>query len=434
MHISFYLFLFFGFLSSLSASFNAYVTNLSGSDVSQIILDPATGNPSLGGTTPDSGNTPESLVVAPNQQYLYVGTESGTIEQFHINQITGAPTFVTSIAHSGSAFLSMAIAPNGKNLYALDTNNNQIFQVALDPTTGNPSFILPATGAGSGSFSLAMTPDGNFLYVVHSSNLMTQISISNTGGLTPTGASASSGNSRIAIAPNGNNAYSTQFSLNEVVQTRLNPFSSTGNTAPTQMNPSAITFAPDGKNVYVSNESGDSVTQISINQGTGAPSAGVTTSSGGTLANGLAVAPDQKNLYVVNSVTNNIVQIALGSNGAPSMTSFFSSTGGFGPVAIGIVTLPSLAPPSGRQKKNRFLMQTDIYNSIAWEGLPFTVFYKIYRDAAQTHLVATVPAVGLFLEFDDHNRKKGVIYTYYIVAFDANSIPTDLGSVTVDPI
>jgi DNA-binding beta-propeller fold protein YncE len=401
-----------------------------GSDVSQIILDPVTGNPSLGATTFSSGNIPECIVLSPDQQNLYVGTELGTVEQFHINQITGAPVFVTSLSEPGSDFFSIAMAPDGKNIYVLDTNNNLVYQFSINPSSGNPSFVASVSG-GSASRGLAITPNGTFLYIIHSTDVMTQMSIDSTGGLTPTGASATSGNSGIAIAPNGNYAYSTQSSLNEVIQTNLNPFSSTANTAGTQMNPTAITIAPDGKNAYVSNTGHNSVTQIILNTSTGVPTTGAITLSGGVFTNHLAVAPDQKNAYVVNSGSNNVVQIALDPTGVPSMTSFTSNSGGTGPIGIVIATLPSLSSPNGQQKKNRFLTQTDIYNLITWQGLPLAVFYAIYRDAAHTDLAATVPADATFLEFEDHNRKKGVSYSYYIVAVDANSIQTDLVPVTV---
>lgn len=74
---------------------------------------------------------------------------------------------------------------------------------------------------------------------------------------------------------------------------------------------------------------------------------------------------------------------------------------------------------TGVQIKNRFLTQTELVNVITWQpliGEP-PASYRIYRDVFLTQLVKVVPASGP-LQFIDHSRKKGVIYTYYIVAVD----------------
>jgi hypothetical protein len=46
------------------------------------------------------------------------------------------------------------------------------------------------------------------------------------------------------------------------------------------------------------------------------------------------------------------------------------------------------------------------------------VAYNIYRNAGLTDLAATVSANDVPLIFEDHNRRKNVIYTYYIVSID----------------
>lgn len=93
---------------------------------------------------------------------------------------------------------------------------------------------------------------------------------------------------------------------------------------------------------------------------------------------------------------------------------------------VGILPLPPLNA-QGAKWKNRFLTQIDHVNRISWSapngGAPI-VGYKIYRDGLN-HLIATLPASSLF--YEDHNRNKGRIHTYYIVSVD------DLGNLS-DPL
>jgi hypothetical protein len=78
-----------------------------------------------------------------------------------------------------------------------------------------------------------------------------------------------------------------------------------------------------------------------------------------------------------------------------------------------------LEPPSnlqGTQKKNDFRLQYELYNQLAWTSSPSSgvVGYFIYRDGSK---IASVNAS--IRTYQDHNRKKGVSYTYAITAFNS---------------
>ncbi|MEI8366251.1 MAG: hypothetical protein WCF65_07510 [Parachlamydiaceae bacterium] len=94
-------------------------------------------------------------------------------------------------------------------------------------------------------------------------------------------------------------------------------------------------------------------------------------------------------------------------------------------------------PPSsvqGIQKKNRFLTQTDIYNIISWmvpEGGTAPVSYRIYRDST-TELIGIV-AANAPLTYQDHNRKKGIAYSYLIISVDANGNQSLPVTIIVNP-
>ena len=79
----------------------------------------------------------------------------------------------------------------------------------------------------------------------------------------------------------------------------------------------------------------------------------------------------------------------------------------------------TLAPPSnlqGKQKKNDFGTAYELYNQLTWTSSPSpeVIGYFIYRDGQK---IATVNASTY--TYQDHNRKKGVSYTYAITAFNS---------------
>jgi hypothetical protein len=89
-----------------------------------------------------------------------------------------------------------------------------------------------------------------------------------------------------------------------------------------------------------------------------------------------------------------------------------------GVIPTGIVEAP--VNFSGCKLTNTFLTFIDNINRLTWTapilGNP-PVAYTLYRDAALTQLVATLPAN--VLTYDDHNRNPEVVDTYYLVAADA---------------
>lgn len=75
----------------------------------------------------------------------------------------------------------------------------------------------------------------------------------------------------------------------------------------------------------------------------------------------------------------------------------------------------------GKQIENEFATQTDIINILIWNA-PISgstpVAYQIYRNRALTELIAVIPAAHDHLHFEEHNRKKGKKYSYFVVTVD----------------
>lgn len=89
----------------------------------------------------------------------------------------------------------------------------------------------------------------------------------------------------------------------------------------------------------------------------------------------------------------------------------------------------ALLPPSnlqGKQKKNDFGLEYELYNKLTWTPSTSSDIagYYIYRDGVK---IAAVSASSH--SYEDHNRKKGVSYSYAITSFNSSgseSLPINI--------
>lgn len=101
-------------------------------------------------------------------------------------------------------------------------------------------------------------------------------------------------------------------------------------------------------------------------------------------------------------------------------------------VQFNFLGFPSdIEPPTslqGKQKKNDFGLQYEFYNQLTWSPSPSTgvAGYYIYRDGEK---IATVNT----LTYQDHNRKKGVSYTYSVTAFNSEGDESEPITVVIVP-
>ena len=123
-------------------------------------------------------------------------------------------------------------------------------------------------------------------------------------------------------------------------------------------------------------------------------------------------------VYDPNQTFNNPTTIAITPAGT---TAYVTNDEGNTVSIIALLYLPAPTNVQGYALKNIFLTQIDLINLITWNApsvtMPITA-YTIYRDAALTNLIATIPATGP-LQFLDHNRQPDTAYSYYIVAISS---------------
>ena len=89
-----------------------------------------------------------------------------------------------------------------------------------------------------------------------------------------------------------------------------------------------------------------------------------------------------------------------------------------GPSGAAITQIARSSPTStltGKQKTNRFLAQSELYNQLQWtaSSLPNIVFYRVYRNGT---LIAEVTE----LEYKDHHRIEGKVDTYLVTSVDSS--------------
>jgi 6-phosphogluconolactonase (cycloisomerase 2 family) len=186
---------------------HAYVANAISGDVSVYSIDPTTG--ALTAVPADGvaghatylstqGTTPNSVVVDPNDQHLYVTNRgvSNSISIFSIDSATGGLIATsTATAHVTTDYpVSIAIDPTGANVYVVNGGNNT---VSFYTASGGGLAFQSSAPAGTNPISIAIDSTGQYAYVANSgSNDISAYSIASTGTLSHidcTGSSCTAG-------------------------------------------------------------------------------------------------------------------------------------------------------------------------------------------------------------------------------------------------
>lgn len=347
----------------------AYVTNSNGTTVT--IIDIATNT--VSGII-DGFDGPSGLAIKPGSATAYVnnyGGPSGVMSgngttvrlvDLQANAIVGAPIVV------GTAPAGLAMAPNGAFVYVIN-------YIDGNPGTGTISIIRTSdnTVVGtipgfSGPFSIAITPDGNFAYV-------TNFGSNN-------------------FAPYGTTVSVVNLQTNTIIKT-----------IDLGIQPSGIAITPDGKFAYASNYN----TLYAV----GAP----------TFAD---LTPGQGTVMIIDTATNEVVPPIIAVDQSPANVALshkgeFAYVSNYSSNTLNVIAVPSFEiTATGCKTKNIFFLEEDLINKLSWSatGTSLPISYSIYRDAELTDLVATIPA-DQPLQFLDHNRAPGIIYTYYLVGTNA---------------
>jgi 6-phosphogluconolactonase len=177
-----------------------YAPDSPANEVVAFAIDSPTGvlTPILGSPFP-AGNQPEQVVVTPSGQFLYASDDpdagTGGIWGFTINSSDGA---LTTIPGSPFATLTganpdgLVIHPSGQFLYSAVPFGNSVEAFTIDPASGTLT-EMPGSpfklGVGTSpiAFSIAQDPAGQFLYALGSEdgNIYEFTIDAGSGSLTP---------------------------------------------------------------------------------------------------------------------------------------------------------------------------------------------------------------------------------------------------------
>ena len=401
----------------------AYVAN-GGSDSVSVI----TTSNNLVLTTINVGNVPSVIAITPDGTKAFV-VNNNSSDVSIIN--TAADSVITTLT-AGSNPCAIAITPDGTRAYV--ANRNSMDLTVIDVSNNSIATTIPVSNFPDAVF---VTPDGTKAYAVNNNSGSVSVINTATNAVTAT-LTVGSNPCAIAITPDSSKAYVTDNTSGNV--SVILTANNTVGTITTGSFPEAIAIAPDQA----------PLAKFSFNS-TSSPvtfDASASLSPMGTIANYFWDFGDGSTLntsspiavhsyaasgsYSITLTVTNSAGTSTTKDYDPAFSNDLSFNGAAiarngGPTAFLTQTISVnvfLLPPTHlrvREVKNKFIDQTDRVNILTWQapsgGTPPTS-YKIYRDASLTKLAGVV-YTGHRLKFEDHHRKKGHTYTYYVVSVDA---------------
>lgn len=272
-----------------------YITDFSGNDVTQLVINSGSGNLSVptslsivNPTNPANifatDKAPVSLVMSPTAPFLFTANQTGgNVTVFTVdpgtgslNVVSGSPFPIVPASHPSS----IAISPKGDFLFIANGTEGTIAVFNINGNGVLAQAGLPTSvGAGATPTSIAVEHSGRFLYVSDPAhNAIAGFTIQTGGALTPINGS---------------------------------PF--VAGAAPT-----GLGIDPQGSLLYAANSGSNTVSAFAIDTGTGALGAvtGSPFSTGGVGPSAVAVDADTSFLYVTEQGSHDIAAFNIASNGA----------------------------------------------------------------------------------------------------------------------
>jgi len=449
------------------------------SDLANVnVIDVATSAIVANIPTPVAGVGSFDNIVSPDGMRVYISN----INSGYVTVIDTATNTVVADVFVAPGLGPLSITPDGTTVYV---SNFLLGNVTTIDTATNTVGVSVLTGATPGM--IAITPDGTTAYVANSgSDTISIIDVATNIVINTIVFPAGSGPYGSFILPNSQAMYVANIrnATVSVVDITTNAIVDTIPFLPGSR-PFWVVATPDSKSIYVINESTDDVTPIDVATNTAGSSfanitgqiqdivmspdqAPVASFSVNVQSSGLptqfdasaSISPigtissyawdfgDGTSLITNTPIVNHIysttgffnVMLTVTNSAGTSTFKVFSSrfmSNNGGPTAnvSQNVSIPPSPPtkPKGFQKSCRYPTQTDLINVLEWSPpsngeLP--VAYRIYRDAALTDLVATIPASGR-LKFEDHNRRERKNYTYFIVSVSATGMISTYVSIII---
>jgi YVTN family beta-propeller protein len=393
-----------GFLFSANTVFGttqqAYVCDQLGNSVTIIDVSNDTTQTIYGFTHP------RVVHVNPDGTHAFVGSDDNTVRVIDTITSTLQPV-VIDVTHP----VAMAVSPNADFLYV--ASNNETVSV-IETSTYTVKTVI--TGF-SNLQDIKVTPDGAYVYATNAGNGTVSIiqTSDNTIVDTITGFQKPVG---ITLTVDGTYAYITETSTNSVY------FVDTSSNTITDIIlgfdlPAYAAASPNKDFIFVSNTGNNTISIIRTSDNfvintlaIPSPKSIAITQDG----NYLYIGSDLETVYKVDLISYDILTVIPGFQNPSNIALTTNNIPGNTVNGCQVVDSP-----------------TNIYNIVSWSAGPGTpVSYKLYRDAALSLYITTVPPTTL--QYIDKNRVLGQSYSYFVLADYANGFSSTIGSVEVTPV
>jgi 6-phosphogluconolactonase len=237
----------------------------------------------ISGSDWNSTVSPNSMVVTQNDEYLFMGTDSGEVFSFPIES-NGALGTGTAAGSLGPA--AMAIDTSGDWLIGVDAFSGQVYAFGLDSSNGTLTAPLsssiatmnncdPSTDLAGGAPGIVIAPNDDYIYVsCGTAGIYTFSFDSSSGDLTSVNSTLNpkqSGDADfgLAIAPSGNYLFAAETGIGAV---RVFSVSSTNGTLAevtgspykTATGPNGVLVDSTGTYVYVTNRTEGTISGFTI--------------------------------------------------------------------------------------------------------------------------------------------------------------------------
>jgi 6-phosphogluconolactonase (cycloisomerase 2 family) len=303
-----------------------------------------------------TSNQPNVVAVTPNNRFMYVGDQDGTIDAFVVNYDGTLTAVGPPLANAGSV-RGLGIDTAGNFLYASNESGNEIRAFSINQTTGALTASATVSLGSGGPRGMAVDNAGHLYVVLSNSGLVAQYSInSSTGALTQIAAPISTGAAgpsstpdRIAVNPSGTFAYVANIFDSTIrgytiaagtgALTPSGPLVNTGNQV------YGLTVHNNGQFLIATANNLTPNNNVMVYQigGSGllTPAA---TNTAGSRASGVAVDPSGNFVYVANSFSASITKFSFNpSTGALTAPATFAT----GDMPMFLMSRPApIAPPS----------------------------------------------------------------------------------------
>jgi|HubBroStandDraft_5_1064220.scaffolds.fasta_scaffold105032_1 6-phosphogluconolactonase len=223
------------------------------------------------------GPTPQSAVVHPSGNFLYIANAGQSDISLFTIASNGVPTEVTPRVPTGTTPLLLAMDSAGTFLYAANAFSNNIYSYSIDSKSGALTVVGAPQGIGLSPLNMKLSPDGNFLFVTCAENnnvgVVQAFSVA-SGVLTPVNGSpfqTGPNPGGLAISPSGAFLYTADSAINSISEFSIDstgaltelPNSPFGQ-ASSLTNPVSLLIDPTGQYMFVANEGSSNLSAYTI--------------------------------------------------------------------------------------------------------------------------------------------------------------------------